>query len=144
METTQNKTVDRDQTQSSQTDGSNTSSSEANQSSDQFNRGLESTNPDSRLAITTQDGAGVIEYASGIEEHTNKATTDTTGSSNDTTSVTGTATANINEIEDYIESKVGKTGDQTYSKMLKEYRETFLNIEKMIFKEMNELFMLVY
>jgi hypothetical protein len=58
--------------------------------------------------------------------------------------VTGSANANINEIEDYIESKVGKTGDQSYSKMLNEYRDTFLRIEKMIFKEMNELFMLVY
>ena len=35
---------------------------------DNFERDLESNNPDSRLAITTNDGQGVIEYASQINE----------------------------------------------------------------------------
>lgn len=145
MDITNNKTVNRNQTQDSTTDGTNNSTSTGITNSDSFGRNLESNNPDSRLAITTQDGAGVIQYASGIDEATKKTTNDSTGEVNDTTNVTGTATATLNEIEDYIESKVGKIGNQSYSSMIKEYRETFLRIEKKIFSEMNkELFMLVY
>jgi hypothetical protein len=144
VDVTQKKTNDRSQTQESTTDGNNTSTSTGNTTTDSFGRNLESNNPDSRLAITTEDGSGVIQYASGIDEATKKTTNDSTGEINDTTSVTGSATSSINEIEDYIESKVGKTGDQSYSKLLKEYRETFLRIEKQIFNEMQQLFMLVY
>jgi hypothetical protein len=144
MDVTNKKTVDRDQTQESTTDGNNTSTATGNTTSDSFGRNLESNNPDSRLAITTEDGAGVIQYASGIDEATKKTTNDSTGETIDVTSVTGNATSTINEIEDFIESKTGKIGNDSYSKMLKEYRETLLRIEKKIFNEMQELFMMVY
>jgi hypothetical protein len=101
-----------------------------------------------RLTITTNDGAGVIEYASKIDETTqnNSKTTNSTsdGTSSDTTNVNTTANATVNETEDYIEDLVGKSGSQTYSKMVMEYRESFIRIEKRIFEEMQELFMLVY
>jgi hypothetical protein len=144
MDVTQKKTVDRDQTQDTQTDGNNTSNSTGNATSDSFGRNLESNNPDSRLAITTQEGSGVIQYASAIDEATKKTTNDSTGEVIDVTNVTGTATSSFDEIEDFIETKTGKTGDQSYSKMLTEYRETLLRIENKIFKEMQQLFMLVY
>jgi hypothetical protein len=144
MDVTNKKTVDRDQTQESTTDGNNTSTATGNTTSDSFGRNLESNNPDSRLAITTEDGSGVIQYASGIDEATKKTTNDSTGETIDVTTVTGNATSTINEIEDFIESKTGKIGNDSYSKMLKEYRETLLRIEKKIFNEMQELFMLVY
>jgi hypothetical protein len=144
LEVSQKKTIDREQSQNTQTDGTSNSQSNANQKATQFDRQLESETPDSRLKITTQDGAGVIEYASRIDEATKNNQSDTTGESNDSTHVTGTSNANITGIEDYVESRIGKSGDQTYSKMLSEYRETLLRIEKKIFNEMNELFMLVY
>jgi hypothetical protein len=144
MDVTNKKTVDRDQTQDSTTNGNNTSTATGNTTSDSFGRNLESNNPDSRLAITTEDGSGVIQYASGIDEATKKTTNDSTGETIDVTSVTGNATSTINEIEDFIESKTGKIGNESYSKMLKDYRETLLRIEKKIFNEMQELFMLVY
>jgi hypothetical protein len=145
VDTTTNKTANRDQTQESTTDGSNKSTSTGNSSSDSFGRDLESNNPDSRLSITpNEDGSGVIEYANRIDEAVKKTTNDSTGEINDTTNVTGTATANSTEIEDFIESKVGKVGNDSYSKLLTEYRQTLLRIEKQIFKEMQELFMLVY
>ena len=50
----------------------------------------------------------------------------------------------INSIEDFVQHRYGKIGVQTYSKMLMEYRQTFLRIEREIFDEMNQLFMLVY
>lgn len=52
--------------------------------------------------------------------------------------------ATINNMEDYIENRVGSIGVKTYSEMINEYRGILLRIEKQIFKEMNELFMLVY
>jgi hypothetical protein len=144
MDVTKNKTVDRDQTQDTETDGNNTSNSTGNQTSDSFGRNLESNNPDSRLTITTEDGSGIIQYASGIDEATKKTTNDSTGEVIDVTNVIGKATATFDEIEDYVESKIGKTGNDSYSKMLTEYRQTLLRIEKEIFKEMQQLFMLVY
>jgi hypothetical protein len=144
LDVTKNKTIDRDQSQTTTTDGTNESTSTGNATSDSFGRNLESNNPDTRLAITTLDGAGVIQYASGIDEATKTTTNDSTGTVNDTTNVTGTASATLDEIENYIENKVGKIGDQSFSKMVVEYRQSLIRVEKMIFKEMQELFMLVY
>jgi hypothetical protein len=109
------------------------------QVNDNFERRLKSDNPDSRLALTANDGEGVIEYASDIQENTDNGTATTDSSSS------GNAQSTINNVEDYLQSVIGKTGSQSYSKMLDEYRDTFLRIEKTIFKEMRkELFMLVY
>lgn len=175
-------------------------------SGNSFDRGLTSDTPDSRLAITTNDGAGVIEYASEIKENSGKtnSTSDVTGSStsdstsnddgtlksgiktssddtidNDNTThvtekdtftgtkdntetITGTSTndgtkstntdstgnqkttGNVVTLDEYVDSKVGKIGAVSYPQLVKEYRESLLRVEKQIFGEMNELFMLVY
>lgn len=47
---------------------------------------------------------------------------------------------NSNTTEDYLETLVGKQGAGTYSKMLIEFRETFLNIDMMVIKEFSDLF----
>jgi hypothetical protein len=113
-----------------------------------FNRSLESNNPDSRLAITTQDGKGVIEYASGINEETNTNSTSTTNHSGGSNSSTSSGSVNtnstINEVEDFVQHRAGKIGVQTFPKMIQEHRQALLRIEKQIFEEMNQLFMLVY
>jgi hypothetical protein len=152
IDTTQKKTNDKTQTRSSTTDSTNNGTSEQTSNSDstdnQFARHLESNTPDSRLTITTDDGKGVIEYASQIQENTNSNTktsnVTSSATAEDTANVTSSGTGEINEIEDYLESKVGKIGDQTFAAMLNEYRTSILRIEKQIFKEMQELFMLVY
>lgn len=46
----------------------------------------------------------------------------------------------INNSEEYFEHVVGKQGVQTYSKLLMEFRNTFLNIDKMVIDELNDLF----
>lgn len=169
VDTTQNKTNDRTQTSTSTTDGTSESTtdgtsehtnhktSSGTDAQDEFNRKIDSDTPDSRLNLTTQDGSGIIEYASKISEDKDSVSRETSGesnttengeshaTSNDTTNVTSTGNATINDIEDFIESKVGKIGSQTYASMLQDYRETFLRLENQIFKEMEkELFMLVY
>ena len=131
---------------------------------DNFSREITSDTPASRLELTSNDGEGVIEYASNIEEDTENnvrdATSNVTGSSdsgtvdhatNKQTSNVDSAgsqndnyNSNVNEFENFIQKRKGKLGNDSYSKMLQEYRNTFLRIEKDIFNDMQELFMLVY
>ena len=137
----------------------------------EFNRQIFGDTPENRLRLTTNaDGTGVLEYATNITENASsskndsdsqrnsssntddkqKSTVDTT---NDTSSKvnnqsnmnqTESNTENSDIDETFTESKRGSIGVKTYSEMLLEYRETFIRIEQMIFKEMKELFMLVY
>lgn len=153
LKITDSKTRTSDNTQTSNTKGTNDSTNTQNTTGTldetNFDRQLTSNTPDNRLAITTQDGSGVIEYASKIDENSEKNTktsnSDVTGSATDTTDVTSSGTSTVNETEDFLQSRVGKTGDKSTSKLLMEYRESFLRIERDMFKEMSkELFMLVY
>ena len=56
---------------------------------------------------------------------------------NDDTSNTGTA----NTLEDYVENVRGKRGSESYSSMLMNFRQTFLNIDMQVIKEFSDLFM---
>jgi hypothetical protein len=140
MDITDKKTVNKTQDQTGSSDGSSTSSGSL--ADNDFARHLVSNNPDSRLQLTANNGEGVIEYASEIEENT--ANNSKTSSSNDSNHVTQSANAVSNEIEDYVQSRIGKVGDQSFSKMLNEYRDSLVRVENSIFKEMQQLFMLVY
>lgn len=138
----------------------NTKNTTTNQTNDtttsenNFDRLLESNNPDSRLEITATNGTGVIEYASSIEENsvTNSGTNNETinGTVSDTSSVNQSGTNNttinntIDETETFNQSSSGKIGVQTYPEMIQKHRDIFLRIDKMIFEEMQELFMLLY
>jgi hypothetical protein len=152
MDVTHNVKKDTAQTQKGTMDGTSDSTNLQNTNGslteDNFDRQLDSNNPDSRLSITANDGQGVIEYANSIKENNeNNSKTSTnrvTGEGNDTTNVTSTSDATINETEDFVESRIGKVGNQSYSKMMNEYRESLLRVENKIFAEMQELFMLVY
>ena len=48
--------------------------------------------------------------------------------------------SNATNTEEYIEHVIGKRGSYSNSKMLKEFRDTFLNIDKMIIDELSTLF----
>lgn len=169
-------------------DSTRNGTSNATTNQNNFNRRLETDTPQNRLAITTEDGSGVIEYASGIKESTDKnnqisdqssveegnetSTVESTGISKDKTTVATSLTGNtttsdetntqsnesstltdnqtesldssIKTVEDFISSKIGKIGNQSYAAMVMDYRNALLRIEREIFKEMNQLFMLVY
>lgn len=237
---TENKTTDRTETGNVETDtiqdNTNTTTGEASTNSEkdstinndktfttntdtdttgsEFHRKLQSETGDERLAITTNDGVGVIEYASNIEENKNtssgneqknesgQSTDDTIGNEtateattssqvetgnqtgNEKTDVSNTVGETVAEtqtknqdgtnnvikndtetrqqdltknrignqklnsvvemLETYSKQEKGKTGSETYSKMLQDYRNTFLRIEKELFDEMSVLFMGVY
>lgn len=151
---------------------------------DDFNRELESNNPDSRLAITAYDGEGVIQYASNIKEkntnnisngssnqHSNASSTvdnenqntsheeatSTVNNENQNTSHENSQMSNttndtqneqvdktINNVEDFIQERIGKIGVQSYPELIEKYRRSLLRIENDIFREMKQLFMMIY
>lgn len=156
---TNDQTSSQDVTTSGTQDGTGTE--------DNFNRHIDSDVPDNRLSITPNaDGTGAIEYASKIAEDKDKNSStshsESTGEShmdgldkvithneaetNSDSTSNDVLVSDINEIEDYINHKVGKSGSASYPQLVKEYRESFLRIEKKMFgeKELQELFMLVY
>lgn len=59
---------------------------------------------------------------------------------NDTKTGTNKVTGTSNTTEDYLETLIGKQGSNTYSKMLMEFRDTFLNIDMMVINEFKDLF----
>ena len=75
----------------------------------------------------TDDGTGSTSVTTGT------TTRNKTGNNSDNTTIKNT--------EDYLHHVVGKTGGVSYSKMLTEFRETFLNIDMMIIGELKDLFM---
>lgn len=72
-------------------------------------------------------------------ENTENKNTETTG--NNRTNVNGNVSSTLTNTEDYLETVQGKNGGSSYSKLLMEYRETFLNIDMMIMNELEDLFM---
>lgn len=58
---------------------------------------------------------------------------------NDTSSFNSSGNGNSND--DYFENVKGKRGGESYSDMLRKYRETFLNIDMMVINELDDLFL---
>lgn len=129
-----------------------------NSHADDFTRSLEQTPPDERLTITAQDGVGLIDYASNIQENKNindaEQTSNTEGTS---TSVRDNKqdserNRNVNELENqkraleqlYNEQKVGKTWNKTFTEVYNEYVNHFQGLHKMMFKDMEKLFLGVF
>lgn len=54
------------------------------------------------------------------------------------------STSNLISTDEYLRHVYGKMGNVSYSKLLKEYRSTFMNIDEMFIDEFKKLFMLVY
>lgn len=86
--------------------------------------------------------------SSNTEQSTNDKTFNSTDSVNSsrngsTSSDISSNTATKNT-QDFVENIIGKRGSQTYSAMLNEFRQTFLNIDKMILDELSDLFMTIY
>lgn len=78
------------------------------------------------------EGSNIIE---STEEHSGNTRTEVSGNENENYQ------GNIKNLENYIEEVKGKAGGSNYSKLLKEFRETFLNIDMMIINDLSDLFM---
>lgn len=89
----------------------------------------------------TQTGKTTV---SGNDESKGNTTSNTTAETSSQTrrdvDVNSTNDRDINSLDDYIEHVKGKNGGASYSTLLKEFRDTFLNIDMMIIEELGELF----
>lgn len=86
----------------------------------------------------TDDGTGSTSTTTGTNISNNDRTGENTKNGNSTDNTT------IKNVEDYLHHVVGKTGGISYSKLLKEFRSTFLNIDMKIIKDLSDLFMNVW
>lgn len=72
---------------------------------------------------------------------TQNETVNTTNTDKENRVATQNTNKNLNSIDDYIEHVTGKTSGVSYSKLLNEFRETFLNIDMLIINDLSDLFM---
>lgn len=88
---------------------------------------------------TTGSSTNIVDDSSSGTSESDTTATDT---STNTTSNTANTTSNTQttSLEDYIEKVSGKQGSQSYSSMLQDFRQTFLNIDKLIIEELSDLF----
>ena len=80
--------------------------------------------------------------STGNVENENDITS--SGTDNNTRNVSDNKNSSYNNTEEWLEHITGKRGSTTYSKMLQEYRDTFLNIDMKIINDLSDLFMNVW
>lgn len=89
------------------------------------------TTDDTSFSGTTD--TNVDDKSDGVREWTD--------AENYTHSKDNVSDATVNSSEDYFQHVLGKSAGASYSKLLSEFRETFLNIDKMVIEEFADLFM---
>lgn len=85
----------------------------------------ETSNTQNQTNETSQNGSGNF-------DETSKSSGNVTGSK--------TNNGTFDSTESYLESVIGKTGGESYSKRLLEFRETFLNIDMQVIDKFQDLF----
>ena len=100
------------------------------------NRDLYSDTPQGALT-----GVENETYLTNARKNINENTTTTSSNTNTINNETNVNKTEANTTDEYIEKVIGKQGSKDYSSLLKEYRETFLNIDMMIIEEFNGLFL---
>lgn len=86
---------------------------------------------------TTNKTTGKIDTSTeGATNGTGKSTTVSTGKDKFTSNQSRGATTT----EEYLETVSGKQGNESYSKLLMEYRKTFLNIDMQVIDSLSDLF----
>lgn len=91
---------------------------------------------------TDTDNTTTTTTTSNKEDATDQ--TDSSGTSKNTTSETTNSRGTTNNTAEYLERVTGKMGGTSYAKMLRELRESFLNIDRDILKDLGVLFMNIW
>ena len=155
-----------EQTENTQGSGTRTGETTSNREETRNGQALTSDTPQGTITDVDDNGylSGVQRTSESIADEqtvtTSENTTDssqstragktsgTTHSETDTTITTGrsgtdSSTATINTLDDYLERTSGITG-VSQSQLLTEYRNTFLNIDQMVLRDLRPLFFLLY
>lgn len=85
-------------------------------------------------------GLDDLVYMSNAQKNTTDSTVTGDFTRTDTGNSSNNRTINSTDIDDYLQHVYGYAG-YSPSKLLKEYRETFLNIDMLIIKDLSKLFM---
>lgn len=100
---------------------------------------------DNSSATSSDKATTTRNINSGKEQiTTHDSSTTTNGTTTNDTKTETSNNSNNASIDDYLEHVKGKQGGASYASLLKEYRETFLNIDMEVIKRLNTLFMLVW
>lgn len=90
----------------------------------------------------------IVDDATGSTKTFGKTNTTTEGGTQETereldttTTNRGTETRNLRTLGEYTEHVVGKMSGASYAKLLEEFRKTFLNIDMLVIRELEVLFM---
>lgn len=104
---------------------------------------LFSDTPQGGIDVINNENDGIINntYLTDARRITDNGSTtrNTNGSENGT--IDRTRNGNVTSMDSYTDRVFGKRGSLTYSKMLKEFRETFLRIDEMVCEELEVLFL---
>ena len=85
-----------------------------------------------------------MEYLSSATKDTDESNSTSQYSSSTTGRDTGSYSDTYRGIEDYLEHISGTHGGISFSKKIKDFRENFLNIDMMVIRDLNDLFMLLW
>lgn len=90
---------------------------------------------------THRDDTTTVTYGKG-----EKATFSETSSGTESGKTSGTEnrTNTLSSTDSYVETITGKLGGKSYPELIQEYRNTLINIDKMIIDELEDLFMIIF
>lgn len=141
--TTYNETQNAERTSENSNSSNNLSSSDSmDKFADTPQGGLDNLRKDKYLTNARQ-----VENITNADINSNGNESENIENSRTGNNVENTNDNRINEInntDEYINHIVGKQNGVSYSKLLKEFRETFLNIDMLIINNLNDLFMGVW
>lgn len=84
------------------------------------------------------------ETSTGNTTYNDKVTEKNDGSFNEDSTINRTGNTKLNSTDSYIHKITGKSGGQSYSKMIEEFRNTFLNIDMEVINELSDLFICLW
>lgn len=123
----------------SESDSENGRTTNSTQSS---SNGTNETSAESESEVITiaSDVGETTGKRDSVTDGTASATGKSTTTSDNNDKFTSEQNKNATSTEEYLERVIGKQGGGSYSKMLMEYRDTFLNIDMMVIDSLSDLF----
>lgn len=137
---TKNDTTTSSDTSNSKVTGSDSSSTTGSSSTSTTgadSRTSSGTETSTTTGTNTNSSTGKIDTTNRGEDN---QVGNTTSNFNNTDSYNRDLVKNAESTEDYLESVAGKRGGTSYSKMLMEYRSTFINIDMQVIESLSDLF----
>lgn len=131
-----NKTGNESGSGSRSTSGNNSGTNTQSGTSSNTRKDLYSDTPQGALT-----GVESETYLTNARKVSDSGETGVNGSTSGSYEDSESSSNKVDTTEDYVESVSGKQGTGSYSKMLNEFRETFLNIDMQVIEEFAEMFM---